>query len=75
MIYSKLGSSYGGCGVPNDRHKVADPTAHGSQSLAFAFANGSRQGGFYGSTSTACISTAKKPKSGWYDGAGRYHED
>lgn len=75
MIYSKLGSSFGGCGVPDNRHTVKDPTNYGSQSLAFACGQGSKQGGYYGSTSTAYTATAKKSKNGWYDGAGRYHED
>ena len=75
--YSPLGSSFGGYGIP-DRSRDVDrfnPSTRENYSLAFACGQGSKQGGYYGSTSTAYTSTAKKSGSGWYDGAGRYHED
>jgi hypothetical protein len=70
MMYG-LGSSMGGCGVPSDRDRfyVADPTSGRSQFLG---ASGSRQTGYWYSPS-GCH-TPKPASTGYYDGAGRYHE-
>ena len=70
MMYG-LGSSMGGCGCPSDRDRfrVSDPTGGNSKFLG---ASGNRQLGYYYSPSP--IYTPKPATTGWYDGAGRYHE-
>lgn len=70
-MYYGLGSSMGVCGVPSDkdRYAVSNPTGGSSQFLG---ANGSRQGGYYSSINS--YYGGKSTTTGWYDGAGRYHE-
>ena len=63
MMYgnSSMGYSYS----PDRRNDRVD---HFNTRSQFLGANGSRQGGYYYSP------TPKPASTGWYDGAGRYHE-
>lgn len=71
MMY---GNSSFGFGFSPDRSRDVDHyNNHYSNNLKFG--NGNACVGYYGFSSTACTSTAKKSTTGWYDGAGRYHED
>lgn len=72
------GNASAGFGYSPDRTRDVDrfnPSTRENYNTSFAYACGSKQGGYYGSTFTAYTSTAKKTRGGWYDGAGRYHED
>ena len=66
MLYgnSSMGFSYS-----PDRSK--DTVSFDNYREPFLGASGSRQGGYYSSTS---YSFSKPASTGWYDGAGRYHE-
>ena len=66
MMYgnNSMGYSYS----PDRRNDKVD---HFNLSSQFLDASGSRQGGYYSSTS---YSFSKPASTGWYDGAGRYHE-
>ena len=63
MMYgnSSMGYSYS----PDRRNDRVD---HFNTRSQFLGASGSRQGGYYYSP------TPKPASTGWYDGAGRYHE-
>ena len=65
MMYgnSSMGYSYS----PDRSRDVS----HNNPRSQFLGASGSRQGGYYYS---ATCSTPKPASTGWYDGAGRYHE-
>ena len=67
MMYgnSSMGYSYS----PDRRN---DKVNHYPNRSQFLGASGSRQGGYYYSPSP-CY-TSKPASTGWYDGAGRYHE-
>ena len=67
MMYgnSSMGYSYS----PDRRNDKVDHYTNRSQ---FINASGSRQGGYYYSPSS--YSASKPATTGWYDGAGRYHE-
>lgn len=64
MMYgnSSMGYSYS----PDRRNDKVDHSNHHSQFLG---ASGSRQSGYYYSPTSS-----KSASTGWYDGAGRYHE-
>lgn len=66
MMYgnSSMGYSYS-----PDRSK--DRVDHSNPRPQFLGASGSRQGGYYYSPTSYSTS---KSTTGWYDGAGRYHE-
>jgi hypothetical protein len=67
MMYgnSSMGYSYS----PDRRNDRVD---HSNLRSQFLGASGSRQGGYYYSPTS--YSTPKPTTTGWYDGAGRYHE-
>lgn len=70
MMYgnNSMGYSYS-----PDRSRDVDrfnPATRGNYSPTFA--SGSKQGGYYHSPTS--YSTPKPASTGWYDGAGRYHE-
>ncbi len=65
------GNSYTGYSFSPDRRN--DKVNHNNLRSQFLGAEGSRQGGYYYSPSQSYAS--KSTKSGWYDGAGRYHEN
>ena len=67
MMYgnSSMGFSYS----PDRRNDKVD---HSNNRSMFLGANGNRQNGYYYSP-TSCY-TSKPTTTGWYDGAGRYHE-
>ena len=74
MLY---GNSSFGFSYSPDRSRDIDrfnPSTRGNYNNPLQYGNGNRSYGYYGSTSTAYTSTVKK-SGGWYDGAGRYHED
>lgn len=66
MLYgnSSMGFSYS----PNRSRDVS----HDNLRSQFLGASGNRQTGYYYSPSS--YSTPKPASTGWYDGAGRYHE-
>jgi hypothetical protein len=66
MLY---GNSSTGYGYSPDRSR---DVSHDNLRSQFLGANGSRQGGYYHSSSP--IYTPKPTTAGYYDGAGRYHE-
>ena len=68
MMYGN--SSTGFSFSPNRSRDVDHYNNHYSNNLKFG--NGNASVGYYGSSSNAY---APKAKMGWYDGAGRYHED
>ena len=67
MMYgnSSMGYSYS----PDRRN---DKVNHSDLRSQFLGASGSRQGGYYYSPNS--YSNSKSTSSGWYDGAGGYHE-
>ncbi len=67
MTYSSLGSSFGGCGVPDNRHTVNNPTFGGNTSTMYA--SGSRQGGYYYSP----IETRQENRYYYVDGKKVYY--
>lgn len=66
MYYGNNGDGYSYS--PNRRN---DRVNHYSYSTLFLGANGNRQTGYYSSS----YNYNSKRSSGWYDGAGRYHEN
>lgn len=73
MMY---GNYSNGFGYSPDRSRDVDrfnPSTRGNYSTTFANASGSRATGYYYTATTAY--TAKKSNGGYYDGAGRYHND
>lgn len=46
-IYYSLGSSMGGCGVPDNRHEVKDPTNNRYYNQGFSNASGNNATGRY----------------------------
>lgn len=69
MMYgnSSMGFSYS-----PDRSK--DTVSFDNYREPFLGASGSRQGGYYYSPSRDGYYSSKPATTGWYDGAGRYHE-
>lgn len=67
MMY---GNSYTGYSYSPDCRK--DRVDHSNLHSQFLGANGNRQNGYY--YSPISYSTSKSASTGWYDGAGRYHE-
>lgn len=68
MLY---GNSSNGYGYSPDRRN--DRVNYNNLQSQFLGANGSRQTGYYSSGNNYSYKNSKK--SGWYDGAGRYHND
>lgn len=71
MLYgnASMGFSYS----PDRRN---DRVNHNNSRSAFIGANGNRQGGYYSSNSSiANIYYGNSKTNGYYDGAGRYHEN
>jgi hypothetical protein len=66
MLYGN--SSFGYSYSPDRSRDVSHDNLHSQ----FLGASGSRQTGYYYSPSKA--SASKSSSTGWYDGAGRYHE-
>jgi hypothetical protein len=69
MYYGNNGNGYS---YSPDRRN--DRVNHYSYSSQFINANGSRQTGYYASNYSS-YNYNSKPATGWYDGAGRYHEN
>lgn len=68
MLY---GNSSNGYGYSPDRRN--DRVNYDNLQSQFLGANGSRQAGYYSSGNSYTYASSKK--TGWYDGAGRYHND
>lgn len=65
-------SSMGFCGIPDNRHKVNNPTFGNSDSLAFAFSKGNRINGYYGNN----FDTHKLNNKEWkQSGSGAWYQE